>query len=252
MSSVLIDYLCQHDIPLVVCGKNFMPTCMTLPVIGTGRQFQTMRAQVNLSEPSRKRAWQQVVRAKINNQSSVLERVGKDNREFAAIARNVRSGDPDNCEAQAARLYWQRLFGKSFRRDRESGGLNSCINYAYTILRSCLARGVAATGLHPSFSLHHKNPRNPLNLVDDLIEPYRPIADYLIWVKEVDQQMELTVEIKKMLATLTILSVPIEDEHFALSLAAVKSCRSYAQYCLRERCEMAMPQLPDPLGMMVT
>lgn len=117
ISSVLIDYCCQQNIPLVICGKNYLPASITWPVHGHGRQFQIMRAQIQLSEPKRKRAWQQVIKAKIKNQAEVLSRAGKNNAYLLRLIDKTRSGDPDNCEAQAARFYWQNLFGDDFRRD---------------------------------------------------------------------------------------------------------------------------------------
>lgn len=248
ISTVLIDQLCQRNIPVVICGHNYLPTSLILPVEGQGRQFRVMRAQINLSEPKRKRAWQKIVRSKIQNQSDLLKRAGKDNREFRRIIDMVKSGDPENYEAHAARIYWQRLFGDSFRRDRQSAGINSALNYVYAIVRACLARGLVSAGLHPSFSLHHKNPQNPFNLVDDLIEPFRPIADCLVWMQMEKFARELSPEKKALLSSVTNISVPLNDEFSPLSLATVKYCRAFAGHCLQDD-GLIMPFLPTPLEM---
>ncbi len=244
ISTTLMDALSQRNIMLVVCGKNFLPSSFILPVAGHGRQFQTMRAQMKLSEPRRKRAWQKIVRTKICNQADVLNYVGKSNRRLLHLAEMVKSGDPENCEAQAARIYWQQLFGNDFRRDHEAMGLNSALNYIYAVIRACVARGVSAAGLHPTFSLCHKNPQNPLNLVDDLVEPFRPIADYRIWQSDARRLQNLSPEIKASLSSITTLTIPIKDETSPLSLAAVKVCRSFAGYCLGETDELLLPTLP--------
>ena len=146
------------------------------PLVGYGRQFQVMQAQLALSEPRRKRAWQKIVRAKIRNQAEVLSHFGCNNKVLLRLATQVKSGDTSNTEAQAARMYWQSMFGDDFRRDRSRPGINAALNYIYTVLRACVARGLSAAGLHPSFSVHHKNPQNPFNLADDFIEPFRPLA----------------------------------------------------------------------------
>jgi len=165
----------------------------------------------------------------------------------------VRSGDPDNCEAQAARAYWQRLFGRDFRRDRSAAGINIALNYCYAIVRACVARGISGAGLHPSFSLHHKNPQNALNLVDDLMEPFRPIADYMLWhgrQKDSDSSYnEMTPQAKIALAAVTNLVVPVEREASPLSLAAVKVCRSFAAYCQGQSDDFLTPGVPSPLDM---
>ncbi len=244
ISTVLMDQLSQRNIMLVVCGKNYLPSSLVMPVAGHGRQFQVMRAQVNLSEPRRKRAWQKVVRAKILNQAELLTRAGTNGKQLVRLADMVKSGDPANCEAQAARIYWQRLFGNEFRRDHDATGLNAALNYIYAVIRSCVARGVSAAGLHPSFSLCHKNPQNPLNLVDDLVEPFRPVADYRIWQGDARCFQELSPEIKASLSSIATMAIPLKEETSPLSLAAVKVCRSFAGYCLGETDDFLLPALP--------
>ena len=246
LSTNLLDQLAQRNIPIVICGQNYLPTSWTLPVQGHNRQFQIMQAQMNLSEPKRKRAWQHIVKAKIRNQAEALARIGQSNSQLLRLADKVRSGDPDNCEAQAARVYWQRLFGNDFRRDRNAPGLNAALNYSYAVIRACVARGISGAGLHPSFSLHHKNPQNPLNLVDDLLEPFRPIADIMLKTKY-KTIGELDVETKSALASITTIAVPLDDETSPLSLAAVKVSRSFANFCLGEADSCLHPALPDPL-----
>ena len=249
ISTVLMDQLNQRNIPLVVCGENFLPTLFSLPVQGQGRQFQVMRAQIELSEPRRKRAWQSIVRSKINNQAELLARTGGSSNQLVRLADKVKSGDPNNCEAQAARIYWQQLFGKGFQRDPDASGLNGALNYIYAVVRACVARGVCSAGLHPSFSLHHKNPQNPLNLVDDLIEPFRPIADYLVWIRGSEYLEELSPDRKSQLAAITTIPIPVSEETSPLSLAAAKTCRSFAQYCLKEADGLSLPVLPTPIDM---
>lgn len=247
VSTVLIDQLCQQNIPLVICGHNYLPSSITFPVRGQGRQFKVMQAQVKLSEPRRKRAWQRIVKAKIRNQAEVLARTGRNNSQLLRLVEKTRSGDPDNCEAQAAKVYWRNLFGKDFRRDQDAPGLNVALNYIYAVVRACIARGVSSAGLHPSLSLHHKNPQNPLNLVDDLMEPFRPVADYLLWQTDSEKYKELTPKDKTTLAAITNLAVPITDERPPLSLAAVKTCRTFASYCQGERNDFLMPDIPYPI-----
>lgn len=240
----LVDYLCQRNIPLVICGQNYVPSSFVLPVQGYGRQFQVMRAQVEMTEPRRKRAWQSIVCAKIINQAEVLQRIGQTSRQLFHLSTKVKSGDTGNCEAQAARIYWQSLFGSDFRRDHEAPGLNAALNYIYAIVRACVARGVSSAGLHPSFSVHHKNPQNPLNLVDDLIEPFRPIADYVVWQKRTSYKGNLTPEKKRNLAIVATFLVRLGEKTSPLSLASAKISRSFAGYCLRESDGFLTPSFP--------
>ncbi len=94
------------------------------------------------------------------------------------MARQVRSGDPANSEAQAARVYWRNyLPDEAFRRDADAGGLNALLNYGYAVLRAAVARALVAAGLLPALGLHHSNRSNAFCLADDLMEPLRPLVD---------------------------------------------------------------------------
>jgi len=210
-----------------------------------------MQAQIKLSEPRRKRAWKHIVKAKIKNQAEVLTRAGENNQHLLRLADKTRSGDPDNCEAQASRVYWPRLLGKDFRRNQNAPGINAALNYIYAIVRACVARGISSAGLHPSFSLHHKNPQNPLNLVDDLMEPFRPIADYMLWHSGVEQFSELSPITKKQLAAITTLVIPVGEDASPFSLAASRMSRSFAAYCLGEADTFLCPSVPYPIDMPV-
>lgn len=243
LSSTLIDHLCRRNVPLVICGADYLPTSLTLPVVGQGRQFAAMRAQVALSEPRRKRAWQKIVQAKIRNQAEALARFGGKNKPLLRLAMQVKSGDPTNHEGQAARIYWQNMFGEDFRRDRHLPGINVALNYSYAILRACVARGLSAAGLHPSFSVHHKNPQNPFNLADDFIEPFRPIAD--VRVREMDPNglTQLTPGRKATLAAVTNVPTSLGGEVSPLSLVCVKVARGFVDYCTGDTNDFPLPDL---------
>jgi len=113
-------------------------------------------------------------------QVKVIDFVGLDSAGLMRLASLVRSGDPENVEAQAAKRYWSQLLGDSFRRDPMGLAPNGLLNYGYTVLRSAVARSIVAAGLHPSLGIHHSNDRNAFRLADDLIEPFRPFVDIVV------------------------------------------------------------------------
>ena len=108
-----------------------------------------------------------------------LNRASRNALIVSCLISKVRSGDPDNFEAQAAQRYWPELLGRGFTRDRNGSHANSSLNYGYTVLRAAAARSIIGAGLHPSLSLHHKSNGDALCLADDLIEPFRPAVDLL-------------------------------------------------------------------------
>lgn len=198
----LLVALAKRGAGMVLCGANHNPVAWVWPLVGHHAQTARMRAQLGATRPLCKRLWQTIVQAKIDQQRAVLEALGRRSEGFRLLARQVKSGDPENIEAQAARRYWPLLFGPEFRRDRSLPGVNSLLNYGYTVLRSATARAVVAAGLHPSLGLHHRNRVNDMCLVDDLMEPFRPVVD-LMTVRLVGDGTEtVTPEAKRSLAGL--------------------------------------------------
>lgn len=163
---------------LVICNDKFMPVAMTMPIESHWYQADRFIRQAAMTEPKRKRLWQQIVMAKIRFQGEVLERWQGNDFGLKPMAKLVASGDPKNVEARAAKHYWQRLFqDKAFFRSNDEDPRNALLNYGYAVMRAIAARAICAAGLHPSFGLHHANKLNAYPLADDLMEPFRPVVD---------------------------------------------------------------------------
>ncbi len=176
-----IDGLMQAGAALIVCNQRRLPSGMMLPIEGHHLQTARMRAQSSAALPLRKRLWQQLIRTKIGFQGALLKEVTGSDLGLRLMADRVRSGDPDNLEAQAARRYWGGLpLPDGFRRNAEARDLNQFFNYGYAILRGVVGRAICAAGLHPSLGLHHHNQFNAYCLADDLMEPFRPVVDRVV------------------------------------------------------------------------
>lgn len=169
--------LMRHGGSMVICDDSATPVGLMLPLGVNQQQTKRVLAQAAASLPTNKRLWQQVVRAKIAAQARTLELHTGDDAGLPRMATRVKSGDPDNLEAQAARRYWPALFGPSFRRRREAEDQNRLLNYGYAVLRAAVGRSICASGLHPSVGIHHHDRHNSFCLADDLMEPYRPVVD---------------------------------------------------------------------------
>ena len=172
--------LLEAGATVMVSGRDHLPAGIMLPIDAHHAQTERHRAQIKAKEPVRKRAWQTLVRTKIDQQAAVLRHFAGHDGGLGPMARRVRSGDPENLEAQAAQRYWPRLFGRSFRRNREADGVNALLNYGYAVMRAATARAVVAAGLIPSLGVHHRHRANPFCLADDLLEPYRPYVDWRV------------------------------------------------------------------------
>ncbi|MDR2152364.1 MAG: type II CRISPR-associated endonuclease Cas1 [Helicobacteraceae bacterium] len=178
LTAPLLDSLAQQGGALFVCDKTHTPSGVFLPFHQHSRYAKTARSQIKWSAPFKKRVWQSLIKQKILNQAALLAHYGSANAQrLKNLADKVQSGDTDNKEAQAATIYWQTLF-KNFSRSAIDIR-NSALNYGYSIVRGAIARSVVSAGLIPAFGVHHSNELNAFNLVDDLIEPFRPIVDLL-------------------------------------------------------------------------
>jgi len=173
--------LAQAGGMLVVCDSKRMPAAMLLPLEAHFAQGERFAVQAQAPVPMLKRTWQSIVRAKLRAQAGLLREVRGDDGGLAELASRVRSGDPGNVEAEASRRYWRALFGARFRRNRDGEDENRLLNYGYAVLRAIVARAVCAAGLHPSLGLHHHNRYDAFRLADDLMEPFRPVVDRMVF-----------------------------------------------------------------------
>lgn len=247
-STNLIVALAERGAILLLCGSNHAPVAVCMPLDGHHAQNGRMRAQWEAGKPLAKQLWRRIVVAKIRWQAAVLEANGQSASAFDLLARRVGSGDPDNVEAQAARRYWPLLMGEEFRRDRDAAGANAMLNYGYAILRSMCARAVVAAGLHPSIGVHHANRGNAFALADDLIEPFRPLADALtlrLLARGIDG---VTPEAKRAFAGMIALDLPGENGTTTVSGAAIRAAQTLAASFQSGRAvDLVLPPPPSAL-----
>jgi CRISP-associated protein Cas1 len=180
-TSGLMQLLAEHNVALVVCDTKHHPTSMMLHLDTHHIQAERFRQQIAASEPLKKNVWMHTVKAKVRNQAAVLRAVGQSPLALENLANKVSSGDSANLEGQAARIYWKQLFGEAFFRDPEGPPPNPSLNYGYAIIRAAVARALVGSGLLPTLGIHHRNKYNSFALADDIMEPYRPFVDLLVY-----------------------------------------------------------------------
>lgn len=170
--------LMQSGGAFIVCDSRSLPVGMMLPLNANVLQSQRLTAQASAPLPLKKQLWKQIVRRKILAQAELLTDLRGADHGLSELARTVRSGDPDNREAVAARRYWPVLFDDpGFLRRFDAPDANRLLNYGYAVLRAVMGRAICGAGLHPSLGLHHHHRENPFCLADDLMEPFRPLID---------------------------------------------------------------------------
>lgn len=246
-SNSVFTRLSERAVPVVLCAANHAPVACVWPLEGNYLQGARLNAQVDASRPLAKRLWRDIVVAKIRMQGAVLASVGAEAGALDMLARKVRSGDPHNLEAQAARRYWPLLLGSDFRRDQVGEGANALLNYGYTVLRAIISRAICAAGLHPSIGLHHTNRGNAFALADDLMEPYRPIVDRAVYNLVRDGFVDVSSEAKSALVELTALDLAAPHGMSPLYVHATRLAQQLAALFAREGEAFDLPAPPDPL-----
>jgi CRISPR-associated protein Cas1 len=180
ITQLAITKLLENNAAFIHCNEKHLPVGMLLNLDGNTLQRQRFQKQIEASEPLKKQLWQQTVQAKIKNQAAVLSHLGKDVKRMNYLQRNVKSGDQNNCEAQAASYYWKLVFDshiQDFTRSPDGAPPNNLLNYGYAVLRAAMARALVGTGLLPTLGIFHRNQYNAYCLADDVMEPYRPYVD---------------------------------------------------------------------------
>lgn len=229
ITSGAIEALLENNCALITCDSKSMPVGLMLPLYGNTTQNERFRKQLDASLPLKKQLWQQTIQAKINNQASSLSIcINEDIKCMRIWANDVRSGDPDNLEARAAAFYWKTLFHdiKNFTRDRDGIPPNNLLNYGYAILRAVIARSLVTSGLLPTLGIHHHNRYNAYCLADDIMEPYRPFIDRLVYQLYSENKMELTKEVKASLLSIPTIDVRISGKRSPLMIAASQTTAS--------------------------
>ena len=237
ITTPLLSALALNGITLLTCDEQFIPCGQWLPFGRYHRQLKTLKLQLEMSRPLKKQLWQLIVQQKIRNQAFVLEQTKRSDiaEKLQIMAKRVKSGDKENLEAQAALLYFQTAFGKDFRRWQENP-INTHLNYAYTVLRSAVARSLVLYGWLPQLGLFHHSELNPFNLADDFIEPFRPLVDLMVWQLWRQEKLTdgLTPHAKQKLVGLLHYQMRFQEQTFS-TLAAIDRTVGSLQNAISQR-----------------
>lgn len=244
----VIEALLETNSAVITCDNSHLPVGLLLPLCGNTTQNERFREQIEASLPLKKQLWQQTVQCKIRNQASALFSItGEKANNMLVWANTVKSGDSDNIEARAAAFYWKFVFSSipNFVRNRDGKPPNNLLNYGYAILRAVIARSLVISGLLPTLGIHHHNRYNAYCLADDIMEPYRPIVDKRVVeiFNEYGCVDDLTTEIKRLLLSIPVIDVVINNQTSPLMIAAGLTTSSLYKCFCGETKKIIYPQL---------
>ncbi len=239
----LMNALTENNVAVIICNGAGMPNALLQPLDGNTIQGELYRLQTEATLPHKKNLWKQCVEAKIKNQARLLEKLGFDNEAFKPLYMNIKSGDSDNREGVAAKLYWEKLFGKDFMREREGDGPNNLLNYGYTILRAAVARALTGSGLLPAFGIFHRNRYNAFPLADDIMEAYRPFVDERVYSLYKSGKTELTKEVKAELVGVLYTDCKFDKVRRPLGIGLTMTAASLAKCFAGKEKKISFPML---------
>ena len=239
----LINELTDNNCALIFCNEKHLPFSMTMPLDCNETQSQLFSAQINAKLPVKKKCWKQIVEFKIKNQGLVLKKYDLDFTRLVDFSKCVKSGDPTNMESQAAKFYWDNLFGKKWYRDRFGDFPNNYLNYGYAILRAATARALVGSGLLPTLGIHHHNKYNAYCLADDLMEPYRPFIDdeVIEYISTNPDEKELGLEFKKRILQVLVRDVKMGNLTRPMMVALSMTSSSLANALSNESEKLKLP-----------
>ena len=239
ITQALIEALLDNNVALITCDSTHHPTGLMLPLCGNTIQNERFRAQLDATEPLKKQLWAQTVSQKIKNQAAMFACINVDHSYLLPLYRNVKSGDSDNREATAAAYYWGNIFKSikfnsddtgenNFKRFREGLPPNNYLNYGYALLRATMARSIVGAGLLPTLGIFHHNRYNAYCLADDLMEPYRPFVDQVVYsiVASKGVNEDIPKDIKTLLLQIPAMDVWMDGEKSPLMNATQRTAVS--------------------------
>ncbi|BAG13706.1 type II CRISPR-associated endonuclease Cas1 [Candidatus Endomicrobiellum trichonymphae] len=229
LTSALISECSQSNIVIFSCDSSHIPCGIYVPFNQHSRFTQTANSQVKWDTAFKNRIWQKIVKQKICNQAEIIKKYSFANYVgLKGTCDRVQSGDKTNCEAFAAKIYWESIF-ENFQRNKNSDIRNSALNYGYAIVRGVVARSLASSGFITCFGVHHSNDLNAFNLADDIIEPFRPFVDDIAIdiFKNSETSKELLKEHKQQLLSVLSTDCIFNDKNSNILTAASQTTESF-------------------------
>ncbi len=181
ITSYLLCELVQRKIKIIFCDEKRNPISELVPYYGAHNTAKKVLKQINFKQETKEKVWQNIVKYKIINQAQVLSKyIDRGVEKLLEFSEDVIPGDLTNREGHAAKVYFNLLFGKNFTRDLVVD-INFALNYGYSILLSTFNKEIVSKGYITQLGINHKNEFNYFNLSCDLMEPFRPLIDNIVY-----------------------------------------------------------------------
>ena len=214
LSTMLIKRLVDENILVIFCDDKRLPTAYLMPYYGRHDSSLQLSRQIAWNEDVKAEIWTTIIAQKILNQAFYLGSCGflEKSQSVIDLYHGLNLFDPSNREGHAARIYFNTLFGNDFNREQDSD-INAALDYGYTLILSMFAREIVLSGCMTQFGLKHANQFNQFNLASDIMEPFRPIIDRIVY----ENRNSSFVKIKRELFTIFSDTFHYNDKDMYLS-----------------------------------
>ena len=246
ITGILQLRLSEKNIPLIICNEKHQPVLHSLGLYNHFQVTMRINEQVNWLDIKKDEIWEKIVIQKIKNQRNLLQFLEKSENTISKLKmyeENIskEKKEAEHQEAIAARMYFQELFGKNFKRFNDDG-INSALNYGYALLRSLISSKIVAKGFHPSLGIHHKSQFNNYNFADDIIEIFRPMVDYVVYFNQ-KEEAELSKELRQNLLLILTQKVYWKNKKYELSQVIDYFLDNIRNYFIDENVKIEIPEL---------
>ncbi|MBC2268915.1 type II CRISPR-associated endonuclease Cas1 [Listeria sp. FSL L7-0083] len=232
LTTMLINCLVAENILILFCDDKRLPIGKILPFYGRHDSSLQLSKQLEWEFETKASVWTEIISQKILNQSTFLSMLNYDEKADSLIKlhETLEIFDPTNREGHAARIYFNQLFGNDFTREQEND-INSGLNYGYTLLLSVFARELVKSGCMTQFGLKHSNQFNDFNFASDLMEPFRPLVDQIVYEKR-NEDFQV---IKRSLFEMFIKQFDYNNQHMFLTNIASDYTKKIVKVLNEER-----------------
>ncbi|EPN9397813.1 type II CRISPR-associated endonuclease Cas1 [Listeria monocytogenes] len=232
LTTMLINCLVAENILILFCDDKRLPIGKVLPFYGRHDSSLQLSKQLGWDSELKSKVWTEIISQKILNQSTFLSMLNYDEKADSLIKlhETLEIFDPTNREGHAARIYFNQLFGNDFTREQEND-INSGLNYGYTLLLSIFARELVKSGCMTQFGLKHSNQFNDFNFASDIMEPFRPLVDQIVYEKR-NEDFQV---IKRSLFELFNKQFDYNDQHMFLTNIASDYTKKIVKVLNEER-----------------
>lgn len=250
LTNPLIKTCLANNILMIFCDEKHMPTGVTIPLEGNCLLNERLHVQISTTENLKGKIWKQIIISKIKNQASLLENLDLQYNNLLILSKQTKSKDSSNREAIAAAYYWKNIFkGKiaNFTRDKDGVYPNNLLNYGYSLIRSSITKNIVSSGLHPSLGIFHKNKFNAFCLSDDLMEPFRPFVDMIVYnlVINNDKDFILSKYNKTELLKVLTLEVSYKGEITSLNNSIKNVVNDFVTMLSKEKNQIEFPKFKE-------